>query len=118
MIALAEKQEEIFTLHSDNSIMLEKSDYCLQLLQRIRDEAHRFAITYHRTLRNKRSFYSELNQIPGIGKKKINALLEKFGSVYEISNKSVEQLLSVEGIGEKHAKTIYDYFHNNSDIND
>ncbi|MBR3864108.1 MAG: excinuclease ABC subunit UvrC [Clostridia bacterium] len=118
LISLAEKQEEIFTLHSDNSIMLEKSDYCLQLLQRIRDEAHRFAITYHRTLRHKRSFYSELNQIPGIGKKKINALLERFGSVYEISNKSVEQLLSVEGIGEKHAKTIYDYFHKNSDIND
>ncbi len=118
LISLAEKQEEIFTLHSDNSIILERSDYCLQLLQRIRDEAHRFAITYHRTLRHKRTFFSQLNEIPGIGKKKINALLEKFGSVYEISNKGVEDLLSVEGIGEKHAKTIYDYFHKTSDIND
>ena len=117
LISLAEKQEEIFTLNDEKPIVLERSDYCLQLLQRIRDEAHRFAITYHRTLRQKRTFYSTLNEIPGIGKKKINALLEKFGSVYEIANKSIDQLCEIAGIGEKHARTIYDYFHKTDDTN-
>jgi len=92
-------------------VLLPKNDYCLRLLQRIRDEAHRFAITYHRTLRQKRSFFSQLNEIEGLGKKKINALLLRFGSVAEIALASLEELKEVEGIGEKHAKTIYSHFH-------
>lgn len=112
LISLAKKEEEIFTLNKAEPVVLQKNDYCLRLLQRIRDESHRFAITYHRALRQKRSFYTALNEIQGIGKKKINALLEKFGSVYEISRLSVQELTAVEGIGLKHAKAIYDHFHN------
>ncbi len=111
LISLAEKQEEIFTLNQAESIILPKNDYCLRLLQRIRDEAHRFAITYFRSLHQKRSFFSELDEIDGLGKKKINALLLKFGSVHEIANATKEELMEVEGIGEKHAQNIYDYFH-------
>ena len=111
LISLAKKQEEIFTVHAEEPILLQKNDYCLRLLQRIRDEAHRFAITYHRTLRQKRTFFSQLNQIPGVGKKKINALLLHFGSVADIAKAEKEELMAVEGIGEKHAQTIYDYFH-------
>ena len=88
------------------------------MLQRIRDEAHRFAITYHRSLRQKRSFYSQLNEIDGLGKKKINALLTKFGSVAEIQRASKEELMQTEGIGEKHAQNIYSYFHEKGDKNE
>ena len=112
LISLAKKQEEIFTLSSDTPIVLQKNDYCLRLLQRIRDEAHRFAITYHRSLRLKRSFSSQLKEINGLGKKKIDALLIKFGSVHDISNATVEELIQTDGIGKKHAQNIYDYFHN------
>lgn len=118
LISLAKKQEEIYTLQSDQPVILQKNDYCLRLLQRIRDEAHRFAITYHRSLRQKRSFYSQLNEIEGLGKKKINALLTKFGSVAEIQRASKEELMQTEGIGEKHAQNIYSYFHEKGDKNE
>ncbi len=112
LISLAKKQEEIFTLNDNNPVLLQRNDYCLRLLQRIRDEAHRFAITYHRTLHRKNSFVSTLSEIEGLGKKRINALLEKFGSTYEIAVKTVEELSEVEGIGTMRAQKIYDYFHN------
>jgi excinuclease ABC subunit C len=116
LISLAKKQEEIFTLNADEPVVLAKNDYCLRLLQRIRDEAHRFAITYHRSLRQKRSFFSQLNEIEGLGKKKINALLVKFGSVAEIGAADIEELKAVEGIGEKHAQRIYSYFHDKGEL--
>ncbi|MBR4419252.1 MAG: excinuclease ABC subunit C, partial [Clostridia bacterium] len=115
LISLAKKEEEIFTVHSSEGIILQKNDYCLRLLQRIRDEAHRFAITYHRSLRNKRTFFSQLNEIPGLGKKKINALLEKFGSVAEIAKADIEELKEIDGIGEKHANAVYSHFHTKGD---
>lgn len=110
LISLAKKQEEIFTLESDKPIVLERRDYSLRLLQRLRDEAHRFAITYHRSTRQKRSFQSELSKIEGLGKKKINDLLEKFGSVYDIAAASESDLREVSGIGEKQARIIIEYF--------
>lgn len=110
LISLAKREEEIFTLRSDEPVRLERRDYALQLLQRIRDEAHRFAITYHRSLHLKNSFYTELSSIRGLGKKRIDALLDKFGSVAEISAASVEELASVPGIGETRAQAIYDHF--------
>ena len=115
LISLAKKEEEIFTVHSSEGIILQKNDYCLRLLQRIRDEAHRFAITYHRSLRNKRTFFSQLNEIPGLGKKRINALLEKFGSVAEIAKADIEELKEIDGIGEKHANAVYSHFHTKGD---
>lgn len=115
LISIAKKEEEIFTLKSDSPVILQRDDYCLRLLQRLRDEAHRFAITYHRSLRQKRSFYSTLNEIEGLGKKKINALLEKFGSVAEIAKASVDELQEIDGIGEMRARAISDYFAKNKE---
>ena len=113
LISLAKKQEEIFTLTASEPIILQRNDYCLRMLQRIRDEALRFAITYHRTLRQKRGFYTTLSEIDGLGKKAINSLLLKFGSVAEIARATVEELEQTEGIGKKRATAIYQYF--NSD---
>lgn len=106
LIALAEKNEEIFTLYDNQPIILEKRDYCLKMLQRIRDEAHRFAITYHRTLRGKRALSSVLDTVKGLGKVKKRALLEKFKDLSGIISADKEQLKTVEGIGEVQANNI------------
>jgi len=110
LISLAEKEEEVFTLFSEESIRIDHRDYSLKMLQRIRDEAHRFAITYFRSLHSKRNLSSVLQEIDGIGKKKRMALLEKFGTIDKIMSASVEQLCEVEGIGLELAKKIYAYF--------
>ncbi len=106
LIALAEREEEIFTPYSNQPIILEKRDYCLKLLQRIRDEAHRFAITYFRSLHGKNSLSSVLDGIKGIGKSKKIALINKFGDLGGILSATKEQLLEVEGIGDKQADLI------------
>jgi len=106
LISLAEKEEEIFTLNSKTPIMLDRSDYALRLLQRIRDEAHRFAITFNRALRGKRSLTSVLDNIHGIGKEKKKALLDKFKDLSGIISAKKEDLLTVKGIGEKQAEDI------------
>ena len=110
LISLAEKEEEIFTLFEEESIRLDRRDYALKVLQRIRDEAHRFAITYFRNLHSKRNLASVLQEIDGIGKKKRMALLEKFGTIDKIMNATEEELATVEGIGQELAKKIYTYF--------
>ncbi|MCQ2399701.1 MAG: helix-hairpin-helix domain-containing protein, partial [Clostridia bacterium] len=109
LISLAEVEEEIFTLGSKNSILLDKSDYSLRLLQRLRDEAHRFAITFNRSLRGKRSLTSVLDGIDGIGKVKKQALLDKFRDLSGIIGATKEELMTVEGIGEKQAENILAY---------
>ena len=110
LIALAERDEEIFTRFSDESIRLQKNDYVLQLLQRLRDEAHRFAITYFRSLHSKRNLASVLSEIEGVGKKKREALLERFKTIDNIMNADVQQLSEADGIGEELARRIYEYF--------
>ena len=80
------------------------------MLQRIRDEAHRIAITYFRNLHSKRNLESVLSEIDGVGKKKRRALLDKFGTIDRIMNASESELAETEGIGPVLAKTIYDYF--------
>ena len=110
LIALAEREEEVFTLWSNESIVINKKDYVLKLLQRIRDEAHRFAITYFRNLHSKRNLASVLSEIDGIGRKKQIALMEKFGTIDKIMSASIEELCSAEGIGEELALRIQKYF--------
>ena len=110
LISLAEKEEEVFTLFSNENIRIDHRDYALKMLQRIRDEAHRFAITYFRSLHSKRNLSSVLQEIDGIGKKKRMALLEKFGTIDKIMSASIEELSQVEGIGLELAKKIYSYF--------
>ncbi len=106
VISLAERLEEIFVVDSKNSIVLPKTDYCLKMLQRLRDEAHRFAITFNRNLRNKHSLNSTLLKIDGIGKEKRNALMNAFKDLPSIKNASVEEIATVQGIGVKLATKI------------
>ncbi len=110
LISLAEREEEIFTLFSPESIRINPRDYALKMLQRIRDEAHRFAITYFRSLHSKRNLASVLEEIEGVGKKKRMALMEKFGTIDKIMNADEAALCEVEGIGEELAKKIRLYF--------
>ena len=110
LISLAEKEEEVFTLFSTESIRINHRDYALKMLQRIRDEAHRFAITYFRSLHSKRNLASVLEEIDGVGKKKRMALLEKFGTIDKIISADESTLCEVEGIGPELAKKIRKYF--------
>ncbi len=110
LIALAERDEEIFTLEQAESIRLNKRDYALKMLQRIRDEAHRFAITYFRSLHSKRNLASVLCEIDGVGKQKQKALMEQFGTIDKIMRAGVEELCKVDGIGVELAKKIVTFF--------
>ena len=110
LISLAEREEEVFTLFSEESIKIDHRDYALKMLQRIRDEAHRFAITYFRNLHSKRNLASMLQEIDGVGKKKQKALMEKFGTLDKIMSADEKVLCEVEGIGEELAKKIKTFF--------
>ena len=112
LISLAEKQEEIYTVNNKEPIRLEKSDYRLRMLQRIRDEAHRFAITYFRSLHSKNALSSALSSVKGLGKVKIKALLEKFKDVSGIISQTEEEISKVNGIGKVLAKEIKDTLKN------
>ena len=110
LISLAEQEEEVFTLFSPESIRINHRDYALKMLQRIRDEAHRFAITYFRSLHSKRNLASVLEEIDDVGAKKRKALLEKFGTIDKIMSATEEDLQQVSGIGADLAKKIRAYF--------
>mgnify|MGYP005848632243 CR=1 FL=1 len=108
VIGLAKQEEEIFTTFQDESIKLPKSSGSLHVIQQVRDEAHRFATTYHKLLRSKRIIKSELDEIPGIGDARKKQLLNVFGSVDEIKAQSREELMKV--VPEKIADKIIAYF--------
>jgi excinuclease ABC subunit C len=105
-IGLAKKQEEVFLPGRSEPLVLPRDSQGLYLLQRIRDEAHRFAIGYHRKLRAKKSLTSILEEIPGIGPKRRQALLKHFGSIEAIRQASVEELAAVKGMTRKAAETV------------
>jgi excinuclease ABC subunit C len=108
---LAKEEELLFKEGSPEPIVLPRDSQALYLLQRIRDEAHRFAITFHRQLRAKRMISSELDQIEGIGEKRRQALLRRFGSLAQIKQATIEELAAVEGMNKKIAERVYSYFH-------
>ena len=110
LISLAKREEEVFTLTSPESVKIPHRDYALKMLQRIRDEAHRFAITYFRNLHSKRNLESVLTEISGIGKQKRKKLLEKFGTIDKIMSASVDDLVKVEGVSPALAERIKTYF--------
>ncbi|MBP05689.1 MAG: excinuclease ABC subunit C [Chloroflexi bacterium] len=103
---IAKREEEIFLPYTEDSIILDKSSQGLYLIQRIRDEAHRFAITYHRNIRGKKSNKSRLDNIEGIGSVKRKALLRKFKSVENIKNASPEEISQIKYININLATTI------------
>ncbi|MER3327945.1 MAG: helix-hairpin-helix domain-containing protein, partial [Candidatus Kapaibacterium sp.] len=108
IIGLAKRLEEVFFPGNSEAVLLPRTSSSLRLIQQLRDEAHRFAITYHRKLRSKRTFKTELTDIPGIGTKTAQKLLIDLGSVDAIRNSTVAQLKV--HLGEKQAKSIHKYF--------
>jgi excinuclease ABC subunit C len=108
LIGLAKREETIH--HEQGTISLSRRSEALKLLQRVRDEAHRFAITYHRLLRDRRTTSSELDLIPGIGRIKKLSLLHRFGSVAEIRKATAEQLGEVRGINRHDVAAIQNFF--------
>ncbi|MEX2436198.1 MAG: excinuclease ABC subunit UvrC [Balneolaceae bacterium] len=106
---LAKRLEEVFIPGKADPVMIPKTSSSLKLLQRARDEAHRFAITYHRDKRKKRTLKTELTEIEGVGEKTANRLLQKFGSVKKI--KEADRELLISEIGNKTGESVYRFFH-------
>ena len=111
VIALAERLEEVFVEDSSEPILLDRRSPALQLLQIVRDEAHRFGITYHRKLRSKRNFHSVLDHIDGIGPKRRNALWEAFPNMDAMRNATQEELAAVPGMTKRAAEAVYAFLH-------
>ena len=107
--SLAKEKEEVFIPGKSEPLDIPQTSAALYLLQRIRDEAHRFALGYHQRLRHKESIASALDSIPGIGPKRKKALLKKFGSVRGIKEASTDELATVEGITSKLAEKVKEY---------
>ncbi len=108
-VGLAKENEEIFIPGSPEPIILPRSSQGLYLVQRIRDEAHRFGITYHRKLRSERTFKSVLDEIPGIGPKRKQALMKHYGSVRAISAASIDDLAALNGMSRDAAEKVKEY---------
>jgi len=106
---LAKENEEIFIPGSPDPIILPRSSQALYLVQRIRDEANRFGITYHRKLRSDRTFKSVLDEIPSIGPKRKQALMKHYGSVRAMSAASVEDLAALDGMTRDAAEKVKEY---------
>ena len=96
-IGLAKREELVFTRDHDEPLALERTAPALHLLQRIRDEAHRFAVTFHRKSRTRRDFASELDTIDGVGARRRNQLLRRFGSVAGVRRATREDLVPLVG---------------------
>ena len=112
---LAKEEELLFTEGRSEPIVLPRNSPSLYLVQRVRDEAHRFAITYHRQLRGKRAYKSVLDEVPGIGPKRKKALLKAFGSIKRIREASVEELAKVEGMTYPAAEALLEYLGKNEE---
>ena len=110
VIGLAKREEEIFLEGRHESILLDKESAALHLIQRIRDEAHRFAITYHRKLRSKRNLVSILDHVEGIGPKRRQALWQHFSSLEEMKAATVAELAAVEGMNIATAEKLAAFF--------
>ncbi len=114
VVSLAKKREEIFLPGASLSLKTEAEQPGVQLLRRLRDEAHRFAVSFHRKKRTDRMRRSRLSDIPGLGQHRQKELLAAFRSIDYIREAAPEQLAQVPGIGPHMARQIYDYFHPNA----
>lgn len=101
-------------VYNNTELIINRGSNLMQLIRRIQDEVHRFAITYHRSLRDKRTLHSILDDIPNVGEKRRRALLMNFGSVDKIKKASIEELLETPSINKKSAESIYIYFNGNN----
>ena len=107
VVGLAKQFELIFVEGSSEPVELPRDGESLKLMQRIRDEAHRFAITYHRKLRRARNLKSDLDNVTGIGEKRRSALLKHFGSVEKIKSATPEELSKVPGMNRSAAEAVF-----------
>jgi excinuclease ABC subunit C len=108
IIGLAKRLEEVFLPEKSESIMIPKKSTALKLIQQARDEAHRFAITFHRQKRSKRTLITELTDIEGVGEKTSQTLLKEFGSVKKVKQAEIEEIQKV--IGKKSGEKVYNHF--------
>jgi len=109
IVGLAKRQEEVYFPGRSRPVLLPRRSEGLHLLQQVRDEAHRFAITYHRKLRAKRVITSQLDALTGLGAKRRKKLLDHFGSFDKIKQATMEEIEACEGIPKKLAKELFDY---------
>ncbi len=114
-ISLAKQFEQVFLPGQSDPILLPRNAPALRLLQRIRDEAHRFALSYHHKLRSKTATKSVLDSIPGIGNERRKALIKKFGSLAGVKAASLEDLIAASGMNRKTAEAVYEALHGESD---
>jgi excinuclease ABC subunit C len=111
VISLAKRMEEVYLPGQPEPVVLPRTSEALYLLQRVRDEAHRFAIAYHRTLRRKSMTRSVLDGIPGVGETRRKLLVRHFGSARRAAQASLEELEEVQGLGPQLARTIWSHLH-------
>jgi len=109
VIALAKQQELIYVPDLSEPLALPRDSQTLQLLQRLRDEAHRFANAYHQKLRERRIVFSVLDEIPGVGERRKRALIRHFGSVRNVRRAGIEEIAEIEGMGQAVAERIHRY---------
>jgi excinuclease ABC subunit C len=110
-VGLAKRLEEVYLPGQPQPLNIPRGSESLFLLQHIRDEAHRFAIAYHRAKRAKRAIHSALDDIPGVGATRKKALLRHFGSLAKLRAASPEEIASTPGVGPSLARTVYDHLH-------
>ncbi len=111
LVSLAKREELVYTLNGNQPIFLPRNSYALNLLINIRDEAHRFAITYFRKLHNKNALKSVLQEIDGVGEKRRVELHRHFKTMDNLANASVEEIAAVKGMTKSSAQKVYDWFH-------
>ena len=110
-IGLAKRNEEIILEDREESLILPRNSAALHLLERVRDEAHRFAITYHRSLRSARTLRSRLEEVPGIGARRVRELLKAYPVPATLEEASVEELLMVQGMNRPSAEAVWKFLH-------
>ncbi|MEG1706105.1 MAG: helix-hairpin-helix domain-containing protein, partial [Clostridia bacterium] len=115
IISLAEKEELVYTERNNEPIFLPRNSFALNLLTNTRDEAHRFAITYFRSLHEKNSLKTILSEISGIGDKKQLALFKSFKTADNIKKATQEEIAKVDGISKANAKAVYEFFKERTD---
>jgi excinuclease ABC subunit C len=111
VVSLAKRMEEVYLPGSPDPVVVPRTSEALYLLQRVRDEAHRFAITYHRKLRDRSMTRSVLDGIPGVGEARRRQLVRHFGSARKAAQASLEELEQVPGVGPQLAKVVHDHLH-------
>ncbi|MGH2447783.1 MAG: helix-hairpin-helix domain-containing protein, partial [Chloroflexota bacterium] len=109
VVSLAKRLEEIFVPGRPESVLLPRTSQALYLVQRVRDEAHRFATSYHRNVRQKTAVTSQIDTVPGVGPARRKALIKAFGSVRGVKAASLEEIAALPGMSEKLAATVKEH---------